>query len=187
MIFKSLQIENFIKKSDEKVKAILVYGTNDGLVLDTIKRIAKSVCKDLNDAFQVADLSGESVLDDFGKLYAEYNGQSLMGGRRVIIVREISNQLTKDVRKMLDESKSDNLLLIVTIALRGFSRSMDIKQILRIILPKKGSLKLDALETNAGFHRFNICQVIIGSKLDLWLLTKRSFFVSVGIFSIPLT
>ena len=112
MIFKSLQIENFIKKSDEKVKAILVYGTNDGLVLDTIKRIAKSVCKDLNDAFQVADLSGESVLDDFGKLYAEYNGQSLMGGRRVIIVREISNQLTKDVRKMLDESKSDNLLLM---------------------------------------------------------------------------
>lgn len=112
MIFKALQVENFIKKADAKIKAILVFGTNDGLVLDTIKRIARSICSDLNDAFRVADLSGESVLEDVGKLYAEYNGQSLMGGRRVVIVREISNQLTKEIRKMLDDSKSDNLLLM---------------------------------------------------------------------------
>lgn len=112
MIFKALQVENFIKRADEKIKAILVFGTNDGLVLDTIKRIARSICSDLNDAFRVADLSGESVLEDVGKLYAEYNGQSLMGGRRVVIVREVSNQLTKEIRKMLDDSKSDNLLLM---------------------------------------------------------------------------
>lgn len=112
MIFKALQVENFIKKADEKIKAILVFGPNDGLVLDSVKRIARSICSDLNDAFRVADLSGESVLEDVGKLYAEYNGQSLMGGRRVVIVREISNQLTKEIRKMLDDSKSDNLLLM---------------------------------------------------------------------------
>ncbi|MBP5399301.1 MAG: DNA polymerase III subunit delta [Alphaproteobacteria bacterium] len=112
MIFKTLQIDNFIKKTDKNIKAILVYGSNDGLILDSIKRLARSVCADLNDAFQVADISGESVLEDFGKLVAEYNAQSLMGGRRVIIVREISDRLSKDIRKMLDESKSDNLLLM---------------------------------------------------------------------------
>lgn len=112
MIFKALQVENFIKKADAKIKAILVFGPNDGLVLDSVKRIARSICSDLNDAFRVADLSGESVLEDVGKLYAEYNGQSLVGGRRVVIVREISNQLTKEIRKMLDDSKSDNLLLM---------------------------------------------------------------------------
>ncbi len=112
MIFKALQINNFIKKADKNIKAILVYGSNDGLVLESIKRLARSVCEDLNDAFQVADISGESVLDDFGKLVAEYNAQSLMGGRRVVIVRDISNQLSNDIRKMLDESKSDNLLLL---------------------------------------------------------------------------
>lgn len=112
MIFKALQVDNFIKKADKNIKAILVYGTNDGLVLESIKRLARSVCPDLNDAFQVADITGESVLEDFGKLAAEYNAQSLMGGRRVIIVRDVSNQLTNDIRKMLDESKSDNLLLM---------------------------------------------------------------------------
>lgn len=112
MIFKTLQINNFIKKADKNIKAILVYGSNDGLVLESIKKLARSVCADLNDAFQVADISGESVSEDFGKLVAEYNAQSLMGGRRVIIVRDISTQLSKDIRKMLDESKSDNLLLM---------------------------------------------------------------------------
>lgn len=112
MIFKALQVDSFIKKADKSIKAILVYGSNDGLVLDSVKRLARSVCADLNDAFQVADISGDDVANDFGKLCAEYNAQSLMGGRRVIIVRDVPNQLSKDVRKMLDESKTDNLLLM---------------------------------------------------------------------------
>ena len=112
MIFKSVQIENYIKRPDEKIKAFLVYGSNDGLVLDTVKKIARSVCADLNDAFQVAELSGDDVAADFGKLYGEYNGQSLMGGRRVIMVRDAGNSLTKDLRKMLDGSNSENLLLL---------------------------------------------------------------------------
>lgn len=112
MIFKSVQIENYIKRPDSAIKAILVYGNNDGLVLDTVKRLARSVCSDLNDAFQVAELSGDDVVADFGRLYGEYNGQSLMGGCRVIMVRDAGNELSKDLRKMLDESKSQNLLLL---------------------------------------------------------------------------
>lgn len=112
MIFKSVQVDNYIKRPDDKIKAFLVYGSNDGLVLDTVKRLARSVCTDLNDAFQAAELSGDDVAADFGKLYGEYNGQSLMGGRRVIMVHDAGNQLTKELRKMLDDSKSENLLLL---------------------------------------------------------------------------
>lgn len=112
MIFKSVQIDNYIKRPDEKIKAFLVYGSNDGLVLDTVKRLARSVCDDLSDAFRAAELSGDEVTADFGKLYGEYNGQSLMGGRRVIMVRDAGNTLTRELRKMLDGSKSDNLLLL---------------------------------------------------------------------------
>lgn len=112
MIFKSVQIDNFVKRPDAGIKAVLVYGSNEGLQRDTIKRLAQSVCADLQDAFQVAELNGSDVAADFGLLYGEFNGQSLMGGRRVIIVREAGNDLTKELRKMLDGSKSDNLLLL---------------------------------------------------------------------------
>ena len=57
-------------------------------------------------------MSGDDVASDFGRLCGEYNGQSLMGGRRVIMVRDAGNQLSKDLRKMLDDSKSDNLLIL---------------------------------------------------------------------------
>jgi len=112
MIFKSGQVESYIKKPDNKIKAFLVFGNNDGLVLDTAKRIAKSICPNLDDAFQVAELIGEEIIADFGKLYGEYNGQSLMGGRRVIMVRDADNQMSKELRKMLDDSNSDNLLIL---------------------------------------------------------------------------
>ncbi|MBR1648256.1 MAG: DNA polymerase III subunit delta [Alphaproteobacteria bacterium] len=112
MIFKSVQIENYIKKPDDKIKAFLVYGSNDGLITDTVKRIARSVCPNLDDAFQVSELSGEDIAADFGKLYGEFNGQSLMGGRRVIMVSDASNQMTKELRKMLDETRADNLLIL---------------------------------------------------------------------------
>ena len=117
MIFKPLQIENYIKNPDPRIKAFLIFGSNDGLVLDTVKKVARSICPDLDDAFQVAELSGEDVVADIGKLYGEYNGQSLMGGRRVIMVRDVSNEITKDLRKMLDEAKSDNLLILYSDAL----------------------------------------------------------------------
>lgn len=112
MILKPLQIDNFIKNPDKNIKAILVYGTNDGLILDTAKRLARSICSDLTDAFQVSDILGEDIVGDFGRLCGDYNSQSLMGGRRVVMVRDVTDAITKDLRKMLAESKSDNLLIL---------------------------------------------------------------------------
>lgn len=114
MIFKSVQIDNFIKKPDEKIRVVLVYGSNDGLLRDTVKRLAKSVCPDLNDAFRVAELNGGDLAADIGRLYGEFNGQSLIGGRRVIIVNDAGNDLSKAIRKMLDESPDTGNLLILS-------------------------------------------------------------------------
>ena len=83
MIFKSVQVDGFIKKPDQKIKAFLVYGSNDGLQRDTVRRLAKSVCSDLNDAFRVAEINGSDAAADIGRLYGEFNGQSLVGGCRV--------------------------------------------------------------------------------------------------------
>ena len=121
MILKPLQIEKFIKEPDKNIKAILVYGTNDGLILDTAKRLARSICSDLTDAFQVSDILSEDIINDFGRLCGDYNSQSLMGGRRVVMVRDVTDAITKDLRKMLAESKSDNLLILSSVTLNNSS------------------------------------------------------------------
>lgn len=114
MIYKSAQIESYIKKPDDKIRAFLIYGSNEGLQRDTVKRLARSVCPDLNDAFRVAELAGDTLTGDIGVLYGEFNGQSLLGGRRVIIVNNAGNDLTKGIRKMLDESPAGGNLLILS-------------------------------------------------------------------------
>lgn len=56
MIFKSAQVEAYCKKPDMNAKAILVYGSNDGLISENVRRFAKTVTSDLQDPFAVVNL-----------------------------------------------------------------------------------------------------------------------------------
>ena len=113
MIYKQVQTEAYFKKPDNKIKAFLLYGQNEGLIAEYTKKFVQTVAKDLYDPFAVAYLDWDNVKSDFGALAAEYNSQSLMGVRRVVVVKEADNNLTKPLAEMLEKSKSDTLLVIV--------------------------------------------------------------------------
>ena len=113
MIYKQVQTEAYFKKPDNKIKAVLLYGQNEGLIAEYTKKFVQTVAKDLYDPFAVAYLDWDNVKSDFGALAAEYNSQSLMGVRRVVVVKEADNNLTKPLAEMLEKSKSDTLLVIV--------------------------------------------------------------------------
>ena len=112
MIYKQAQIDKFLRKPDVGVKCVVVYGTNDGLIAEYVKQFASAVVPDLNDAFQVSQLLWDNISSDPGALAGEYGAQSLMGGRRVVIVREVDNNITKPLKTMLDTVKSDTLLIL---------------------------------------------------------------------------
>jgi DNA polymerase-3 subunit delta len=54
----------------------------------------------------------ENVAKDGGEVYAEFHAQSLMGGRRAIVVQGADNNLTPMLKKMLPETPSENLLIL---------------------------------------------------------------------------
>ena len=112
MIYKQSQIDHFVKKPDTFLKCVVIYGTNDGLVAEYVKQFAQAVSPDLNDAFQVSQLLWENISSDTGALAGEYGAQSLMGGRRVVIVKEVDNNITKPLKAMLETVKSDTLLIL---------------------------------------------------------------------------
>lgn len=117
MIYKSAQIEKYLKKPEPQIKAFVVYGANDGLVNEYVKKLIATVSKDLYDPFAVAYFNGSDVNADIGSLVAEYSSQSLMGGRRVVIVKDADNNLTKHLKTMFDDSKSDTLVILASTAL----------------------------------------------------------------------
>lgn len=112
MIYKQPQLDNYLKKSSSEIKAFLLFGTNEGLISEICKKLALTVTPNLNDPFSAVNLSWDEVKSDTGKLSSEYNAISLMGDRRVIILRDADNELVKTLKEILPDSKSDTLLII---------------------------------------------------------------------------
>lgn len=112
MIYKQVQIDKFLKRPDNSLRAVIIYGSNEGLMAEYTKSFVRAICEDINDPFRVAYLAGADVNADPGILFGEYGSQSLMGGRRVIIVRDADNNLTKHLKALFETAKSDTLLVI---------------------------------------------------------------------------
>ena len=112
MIYKQAQIDSYFKKPSPQIKAFLLYGTNEGLISEYSKKLALTVVKDLNDPFSAAQLLWDETKSDIGRLSSEYNSRSLMGDRRVIILKDADNDLTKPLTEILSSSNSDSLLIV---------------------------------------------------------------------------
>lgn len=114
MIYKQAQIDKYLKKNESGIKAFVVYGSNEGLVAEYVKKLVLTVSKDLYDPFSVVYLNCGDVLSDPGILFSEYTSQSLMGGRRVIVVKDADNNLTKHFKLLLEGTVSDTLVVVTS-------------------------------------------------------------------------
>ena len=81
-------VAGFLKRPDPKVRAVLLYGPDAGLVKERAEGLARTVVDDLGDPFRVADLSGQTVHDDPARLADEAAAIAMTGGRRVVRVRD---------------------------------------------------------------------------------------------------
>lgn len=111
MIVKGNRIEPFLKSPDAGLRAILIYGPDQGLVRERIERLAKTVVPDLRDPFRVADLPQARLAADGALLSDEASAIAMTGGRRVVIVRDVTDTLTPLVGSFLDHPTGDALVL----------------------------------------------------------------------------
>ncbi len=118
MNIKPEQVDNLVKSLPANIRGVVIYGSNEGMISTLSQQFIKAVSPDIYDAFHVSYLDMADVSTDIGALYAEFNAQSLMGGRRVVVIKEATNLLTKSLREMLDSSKSDTLLVITSSSLK---------------------------------------------------------------------
>jgi DNA polymerase-3 subunit delta len=106
------QAEAFLRKPDPKIRAVVVYGNDDGLVAERAVRLAKSVCEDLKDPFRVVDIAGETLKNDPARLADEFSAISLMGGRLVIRVRPAGEESVSALENLVAATAGDALIVI---------------------------------------------------------------------------
>ncbi len=79
------------------VRAVLFHGEDAGLIREWAARVVRRVAGSLDDPFRVTELDRDAI----GSLADEMGAMSLMGGRRVVRVREATDAATTPVQKAL--------------------------------------------------------------------------------------
>lgn len=105
-------IDPFVKNPNPKARAVLIYGPDAGLMRERSDSIGKSVCKDLNDPFNVSTFSAETLLDDKARLADEALAMSMMGGARLIRIEGASDKITTIMKDYLASPSQENLVLV---------------------------------------------------------------------------
>src|SRR5438067_1145495 len=105
------QVESFLRRPDPKIRAVLLYGPDAGLVRERAEALGRTVCPDLRDAFGVADLAAATVAADPARLADEAAQISLMGGRRLVRVRDAGDGLATTFGRYLADPRGDSLIV----------------------------------------------------------------------------
>ncbi|MBI1207612.1 MAG: DNA polymerase III subunit delta [Azospirillum sp.] len=106
-------IESFLRKPDPRVRAILVFGGDVGLVRERAERLGRGVCQDLADPFRVAELTPENLSADPARLYDEAAALALTGGRRLIRVRDGGDGMAGVFERFCREPPPGDALVVV--------------------------------------------------------------------------
>jgi len=106
------RIAGFLQRPDPAIRAILLYGPDEGLVRERAEAAARSVCPDLKDPFRVADLAAAVLAADPARLADEAAQLSLTGGRRVVRVRNAGEALAKLFAGFLENTPGEAFVVV---------------------------------------------------------------------------
>jgi DNA polymerase-3 subunit delta len=106
------RVEGFLRRPDPDIRAVLLYGPDAGLVRERADALGKTIAPDLHDPFRVADLTGAVLAADPARLYDEAAQISLMGGRRLVRVRDTGDAQSTVFSRFLADPPGDGLVVV---------------------------------------------------------------------------
>jgi DNA polymerase-3 subunit delta len=95
------RVERFLRQPDPALFAVLLYGPDEGLVRERALQLVGTVLADPKDPFGLTELGADAVRSQPGILADEARAMSLTGGRRVVRVRQASDQVSAACRGLL--------------------------------------------------------------------------------------
>lgn len=136
-------ISRHLKALPDTVRAVLVYGRDDGLVRERAEMIGKQITPDLSDPFQVARPSTEDMKQTPSILLDEANAISMMGGRRLVRYAAAGTEAAEPFKILLDAENVDGLVVVTAGDLKPSSALRKAAE------ASKGALAIACYEDNA--------------------------------------
>lgn len=111
MILKGVEAERITRAIPTYLAGLLVHGPDEGQVRETARTIARLVAPDLNDTFQVVEVTGAQAADDPAHILDSLLTPSLLGGRRLVWVRDAGDKLTAGLKQVPADPHNGFLLV----------------------------------------------------------------------------
>jgi len=105
------EIEAYLKHP-QKSSAALIYGTDAGQVRQRTQQLTQGWQGKDEDPLSRIELTVEQLKDDPARLADELASMSLMGGRRVVIIRETADSILSVIQEALGLRSNDNFLIL---------------------------------------------------------------------------
>ncbi len=112
MKVKPRDIQPLLKSVGKNVRAVLVFGRDEGLARERADLISKQIAPDLSDPFQVAKPALSDIKEHPSILLDELSAISMMGGRRLVRVDGAGVESTEAVKLALAGAQGDGLLVV---------------------------------------------------------------------------
>tara|TARA_R110000868_G_scaffold2809_2_gene19364 strand:+ start:597 stop:1640 length:1044 start_codon:yes stop_codon:yes gene_type:complete len=106
------EADPFCRKPDPKIRAVLVYGPDGGLIRERMNALLRSVVEDVSDPFRISDLTDADLKSDPARLADEAAAIAMLGGRRVVRLRGAGDTSAKVLSGFLSDPAGDALIIV---------------------------------------------------------------------------
>ncbi len=106
------QLKAFLANPPPGVRAILVFGSDEGLIRERAGALTTTVCEDPKDPFRVSEFAASVLRDEPAQLADEAAAISMTGGRRVVRVRDASDTASAVFKTLLADPPGDSLIIV---------------------------------------------------------------------------
>lgn len=98
----------FLEHPDQHLRVFLLYGPDTGLTRERASLLAKHFVNDLGDPFAVSDISAETLASDPARFADEMASIPMLGGRRLVRVRDAGDPLFAAIDRFLSAPPKTN-------------------------------------------------------------------------------
>jgi DNA polymerase-3 subunit delta len=104
--------ESFLKSPDKQVGAVLLYGPDSGLVRERSRAIASIILGKDADPLNRTEFSFDQLKGDPALLRDELSALSLMGGRRIVVIRDAQDKLATIIEEAFNGLTTTTYLIV---------------------------------------------------------------------------
>jgi DNA polymerase-3 subunit delta len=108
------RIKSFLARPDAGIAGVLIYGPDQGLVVECAEILAKAVVDDSSDPFQTAEITGAALKQDPARLADEAGAISLAssaGSRRLVRLRQATDAIAPVIEGYLAGPAAEALVV----------------------------------------------------------------------------